>query len=148
MGGFLTPRSSVVPLLSCTSLPLGSPTGTHEYKASTLILSEAENLIKSNGVVYMSLCGEKDNLGFPPHDSIPPQILTEFPHTERGYWTICYVFVIHHPCWYPRGRGYATARNTKAGIMHWVRQMCDTSNPPDLLPGLISLQNPLKNTRR
>jgi hypothetical protein len=82
-------------------------------------------------VIYMNLRGEKDRLGFPGRDPIPSKILTEFPPTEDGYRAICYAFFIalFNTLEEYLSKGHAT-RNTKAGIMRWVREMCNMSDPP------------------
>ncbi|KAI9464839.1 hypothetical protein HD554DRAFT_2174896 [Boletus coccyginus] len=82
-------------------------------------------------VIYMNLRGEKDKLGFPPRDPIPSQILTQFPLTEGAYRTVCYAFFIalFDTLEEYLSTGHAT-RNAKAGVIRWVRQMCDMSDPP------------------
>ncbi|KAI9462598.1 hypothetical protein HD554DRAFT_2330393 [Boletus coccyginus] len=82
-------------------------------------------------VIYMNLRGEKDKLGFPPRDPIPSQILTHFPLTEGAYRTVCYAFFIalFDTLEEYLSTGHAT-RNAKAGVIRWVRQMCDMSDPP------------------
>ena len=94
-------------------------------------LNQAQLSNKDVIVVYMNLRGEKDKLGFPARDSVPSQILTQFPPTEEAYQTICYAFFIALFDMLEENLStpYAT-RTAKADIMYWVHQMCDMSHPP------------------
>ena len=85
-------------------------------------------------MIYMNLRAEQDKLCFLARDPIPSQLLTDFPHTEVGYRTICYAFfsAFFDTLDEYLSKSYAT-RNTKAGIMQWVRQMCDMCDPPRLV---------------
>ena len=75
----------------------------------------------------MNLRDKDDNLSFPPRDKIPSRLLTCFPNNGMVYKVYCYAFFI---ALFHTVEEYLSTSDGKDGVMRWVRQMCDMSEPP------------------